>query len=341
MKNIFSSSIVDKGIFKDERYLYPEFIPEKLPFRESEINSLVYCFTPLLRGKKVQNVFLAGSTGVGKTVCAKFVLKQLEEASNRAKSIYLNCFEYNSRASVLSAIANFVGAAVPRRGLATDEIFTRLLESLEKCGFTPIVVLDEVDQLLLSNQNSKILYDLLRIIEYDNFRIGLVLISNDVALTSKLDSRIKSSLMEQTIFFEPYTPIQLKSILFDRAELAFEKGVLKQGVINLAAAHAAKLGGDARVALEALLKAGRFAEKSGESFVSEEHLRQAFVEVDSVSALKSLSHLSSQELSLLKLVAEKQPISSGEIYSNYSSLKDRRLRILLSNLEKKNLLGEN
>src|SRR3989344_8670777 len=108
-KNIFASMPAEKSVFLDERYLYPEFVPERLPHREREIDSLVYCFNPVLNGKKPLNVFLAGSTGVGKTVCAKFVLKELEGSFDRAKTLYLNCFEFNSRASVLGAIANFVG----------------------------------------------------------------------------------------------------------------------------------------------------------------------------------------------------------------------------------------
>src|SRR3989338_9206864 len=117
-KNLFSVRSGEMSVFLDERILYPEYIPERLPFREKEINSLVYCFDPVLRGRKPLNVFLAGPTGVGKTACVKYVLRELEESFDRAKSIYLNCFEYNSRPAVLSAIANFVGGAIPRRGLA-------------------------------------------------------------------------------------------------------------------------------------------------------------------------------------------------------------------------------
>ncbi|MCR4335696.1 MAG: AAA family ATPase [archaeon] len=343
-KNLFRQSSKEKSVFLDERYLYPEHLPDTLHYRDKEIDSLVYCFDPILKGKKPLNVFLAGPTGVGKTVSAKFVLKQLEENFDRSKSLYLNCFEFSSRAAILNAIANFAGAALPRRGLATDEIFTKMLESLKKCGFVPIIILDEVDQLLISEINSKLLYDLLRIVEYGKQSIGVVMISNDVSLTSKLDSRIKSSLAEQTIIFNPYTPEQLKAILSERAALAFLGGAYDKDVVNVAAAHAAKLGGDCRVAIESLLKAGRIAERENSGKVSLDNLQQAFGSVDAASLIKGVPHLNSDELALVKIISENQPINSGKIYEIYSKnkdavLKERRLRDTLSNLEKKNFIS--
>lgn len=343
-KNLFARGKQDAGIFLDERFLYPEHIPERLPHRDRELDSLAYCFKPILANRRPLNAFLAGPTGVGKTVCVKYVLRQLEETNGRAKSLYLNCFEYNSRASVLIALANFVGAAVPRRGLATDEVFTSFLQSLEKSAFTPIIVLDEVDQLLLNEENSKLLYDLLRVVEYGAKPIAVVLISNDVELTSKLDSRIRSSLAQQAIIFEPYTPFQLKQILSERAALAFSDGSYDKDIVNVAAAHAAKLGGDCRVALESLLKAGRIAERAGSQKATVGHIKEAFEAVDAISALKALKHLAKDELVLLKVIAENSPVNSGKIYGLYSKcpgaqLKERRLREILSKLEKQGLVS--
>ncbi len=343
-KNLFSRPSQEKGVFLDERFLYQEHIPERLPHREKELDSLAYCFKPILANRKPLNVFLAGPTGVGKTVSVKYVLAQLQESHGRTKSLYLNCFEYNSRAAVLIALANFVGAAVPRRGLATDEVFTGFLQSLEKAPFTPIIVLDEVDQLLLNEENSKLLYDLLRVVEYGGKSIGVVLISNDTELTSKLDSRIRSSLAQQAVIFSAYTPQQLKEILSERAELAFCRGAYEKDVINVAAAHAGKLGGDCRVALESLLKAGRIAERANSPKVTVEHLRQAFEAVDAISSLKALKHLAKDELVLLRLIAENSAVNSGRLYELYAKvpgaqLKQRRLREILAKLEKQGLIS--
>ncbi len=343
-RNIFDKAEGEDRIFKDERYLYPEFVPERLSHRDSEINSLVYAFNPVAKGGKPHNVFVTGTTGTGKTVSVKYVLNELEEYSDRAKKLYLNCFEYNSRHAILAAIANFLGAPLPRRGLATDEIYSKMLEAMKKVDFFPIIILDEIDQIMNATESSNLLYDLLRVIEYQRNRFGLAIISNDPAFTAKLDSRVKSSLAEETVVFNPYTPIQIKDILKERANYAFQRSALSEEVIPVAAAHAAKRGGDARVAIEALWKAGREAERENAEKVELKHLKKAFELVDSVSALKHVKELDNNEKAVLKIIAEFSPIASGEMYEKYCAsekepLSQRRVSEFITNLEKRNLVS--
>ncbi|MBS3062470.1 MAG: AAA family ATPase [Candidatus Diapherotrites archaeon] len=341
-KNIFAEARREHNLFRNEKYLYPEFVPERLPHRDAEIDSLVYALNPIARGGKPQNVFVCGGTGVGKTACIKFVLHQLEEHTDRAKHLYLNCFEFNSRHAVLSELANFLGEAVPRRGVATDELYSKLLNALKQASFTPVIVLDEVDQLLCAEDGEKLLYDLLRVIEYQKKGLELILVSNDKALTVRLDPRIRSSLAEQAIEFNPYSPQQLKDILRERAEYAFAPGSLDPEVINVAAAHAAKLGGDARIAIECLWKAGREAERVNAERVELCHLQNAF-EAVAEQNLKAVKYLSEHERALLRIIAGKGTLHSGELYQQYASavkepVTERRIRDFLANLEAHRLI---
>jgi len=342
-ENIFSKSSKLNEIFKDERVLYPEFLPEKLPHRENEIESLSFCFKPVLSGKKPVNAVVLGSPGTGKTVSVKFVLSNLEEFSNRAKSLYINCFGFNSRNSVLFLIANFVGAAIPRRGLATDEIYSRMFDYLKKCNFIPIIVLDEADQLIFKEEGSKLLYDLLRMTEYEKIQLGLVLISNNFLLTSGLDPRVKSRLSEESIVFEKYSPEQLKDILKERASLAFFENSIEKDVVNVAAAHSAKLGGDARIGVESLLKAGRLAEKENSGRVSVSHLKKAFSLMDSALLSKAFPFLSEQEKIILDLISSFDGVYSGELFRKYSKIKGhlelRHFRSTIPKLESMNLIS--
>src|SRR3989344_362233 len=342
-RNIFESAgAKERAIFRDEKYLYPEHMPQRLPHRDAEISSLVFSLQPVLKGGKPQNVFIAGPTGTGKTATVRYVLGELQEYSDRAKGLYINCFEFSSRHSILSKISNFLGGAVPRRGTATDEIHSRFLEALRKSSFAPIVVLDEVDQLMLKAEGDKLLYDILRAVEMEKAKIGLIMISNDVGLTARLDVRVKSSLSEEKIIFSAYTPAQLKDILAERSSFAFAPDALGVDVIPLAAAHAAKLGGDARVAIEALLKAVREAEKENSGKVEVKHLKKAFEAADSASLVKGVKHLLPNEKILLEIIASSPGIQSGEIFSEFSKkspgLSERRLRDLLNELEKKNFI---
>lgn len=347
-QNLFERAKGERRIFRNEQYLMPEFVPERLPHRDAEIDTMVYAFNPVLRGSKPHNIFVFGPPGTGKTACIKFVLSQLEEHSDRAKMLYVNCFQYESRHSVLAKLTNFLGMPVPRRGLATDETYSRLLEAIRKAAFTPIVILDEIDQLSGSGEQSKLLYDLLRVIEQERKHLGLVLVSNDAAFTARLDPRVKSSLSAENLAFEPYSPQQLKDILRERANYAFEPAALDAEVINVAAAHAAKLGGDARIAIECLWKAGRNAERENSGTVSITHLKQAFESLDSLPALKKIRHLNETERLLLGLVlkSRKEKLTSGELYALYCKevpknqrpLTERRVRDFLNNIEKHGLL---
>ncbi len=341
--NIFAKKSRENSIFRDERFLYPEFVPEKLPHRDAEIDSLVFALKPITEGKKPQNSLVLGKSGTGKTVAVKYVVKELEEFSDRAKALYLNCFEFNTRHGILTEISNFLGEPTPRRGIATDEAYTKLLFALKRAKFTPIIVLDEVDQLMYADEASKLFYDLLRVVEFEKARFGIVLISNDFSFSSKLDSRVKSSLAHQTILFEPYNPQQLKDILRERAQYAFFDSAIEKETINVAAAHAAKLGGDARIAIECLLRAGRLAEKENASQLSPEHLQQVFAEVDASGVKKYVSSLSEHEKALLSLVPSNGQASTGELFKKYSSsvekpLTERSFRAMVSKLESLNLI---
>lgn len=343
-KNIFEGLKKDASVFKDERFLYPEFVPDRLSHREKELENLASAFSPITKGKKPHHVFLTGPTGVGKTTAAKFVLKEMEEFTDRAKSLYLNCFEFNSRHSVLSSITNFLGMASPRRGIATDEIYTSLLEALNKASFSPLVVLDEVDQLFLQSDGQKLLYDLLRVVEFGKTSFGIVLISNNQNLTLSLDERIRSSLSEEKIIFDSYTAAQLKDIFSERASLAFLPGTLGKEVLPFVAARCARLGGDCRVGIEALLKAGRMAEKQNSQKILLEHAKAAFEAVQGVSLLKGIKYLSKPERVLLLLLAKNEDLTSGKIFSEFSEksssqLSERRVRDLLNDLEKKGFVS--
>jgi archaeal cell division control protein 6 len=334
----------EESIFKNESALYPEYLPEEMPYRETQIKSLVYAFEPVIKGKKPLNVFLHGPTGVGKTSCIKYVLRELEETTSRAKHLYINCFETSTRASILFRLANFLGCPFPRRGLGTEEAYEGILEFLKKADFVPILVLDEADQLIRTPEETKVIYDLLRVTEYQEKKIGLALISNDSKIVSFLDERIKSSLTEESIEFPAYSPAELKAILSERAKIALFAEAFSKETIDLAAGHAAKLGGDARIAIDSLLKAGRLSERKGKKCIDAQDLKTAFQEVDSASILKSVTFLDPHEKKILNLLCTtNKETTSGKLFLEYSKqenhLNERAFRSRMASLESKKIIS--
>jgi archaeal cell division control protein 6 len=339
MANIFESQKAG-GIFKDERFLYPEFVPERLPFRDGELSELVFCLKPATQGKKPTNVFVFGKPGTGKTVTLKFVLNELSEFSDRAKCLYINCFEFSSKQAIISKITNVLGYAVPERGIGFDEVFNRFISVLKTTKVIPIIVFDEAEQLLKDEQRKSLLYDLSRLPEQQKISLGLVFISNDNFFLSHIDDRVRSSLQASSIPFEQYSPAELKEILRERAKYAFFDFALDEEVIPLCAAHSAKLGGDARIAIDVLLKAARLAEREGAKKVLTKHVRASFVQEKPVK-VEVTTNLNEQEKDILAFLEKNsnKPVDSGMIYTALASkFAERTLRLAVSSLEEKHLV---
>ncbi|PIU21694.1 MAG: hypothetical protein COT15_01000 [Candidatus Diapherotrites archaeon CG08_land_8_20_14_0_20_34_12] len=343
MSNIFSTKGFEHQIFKDERYLYPEFIPEKLSYRDSELDSLVGILNPVLANKKALNIFIYGPTGSGKTVTVKFVLKELESYSDRAKSLYLNCFEFNTRHSILSQIATLLSVPLPRRGIATDEVYSRIIQQMRSIDFVPVIILDEFDRLIDANEASSLLYDLLRG-EYGIKSFVLVLISNKREIITNLDARVRSSFMYEEIEFPAYEPQQIKQLLKERTEYAFLPNVVDADIIDVTSGFSAKNNGDVRLAIESLLKAGRNAEKENAKKVKLEHLRKAIDSIQQRLPLKRIPSLDANEKAILKILTSNDGLYSGKLFEAYSKsvkipLTQRSFRTKLNDLENKNMIN--
>ncbi len=343
--NIFSKGSSENRILKDESLLLPDFVPQELPEREKEIKELVFCLSPAAENRQPEHALLYGPPGTGKTSCARYVLKQLSEYSQRPLPIYINCWEKQTRFSIFSYLALQLGEAMPRRGLAADELFSRIVEIAKKEGKILIVVLDEVDRLEAQSEGVQVLYDLCRAGEVHSLRTGVVAITNDEEFHTRLDSRVRSSFVQHTQKFSSYSSVQLKQILSRRAKPAFFPDVLDQEVIPLCSAIALKKGGDARVGLSLLLSAAKAAERQNSQKVLIKHIRQVqgqSVEASAVKAQRKLDDLDELDRMIIQNVkkAGKKGIESGKLYSLLSKFsKQRALRKRVDRLEKTGLLA--
>ncbi|MFQ5406382.1 MAG: Cdc6/Cdc18 family protein, partial [Candidatus Micrarchaeia archaeon] len=329
-----------KGIFAREEALLPDFLPEELPFRQGHLQEMARALLPLAKKNKALNLFLHGPTGSGKTSAAKHVLHQLSAYSDNVNAAYVNCWQTNSRQSVFSQIAESIGEVLPRRGIGADEVFNRVIQSLKREEKTLAVVLDEADRVFFKGEE-KLLYDLARSQEQHDVRIAVVCISNNAELFAKADERIRSSLRPLEVAFEKYSPIQLKEILRQRGKTAFVKGACSEKVIAICAAHAARLGGDARIALETLWHSGKNAQSLGASEISEKDVRQTFEKTGLWKKKQQLESASKGEKVILGLL-EAGPLTSGELYKKFKQIQDesdRNIRNHLEKLEKRKLVS--
>jgi len=320
------SSLRKSLIFRNREILLPDYVPEELPHRETQIKRLVEILSPIMRGEKPNNIFIYGLTGTGKTAVTRFVLKKLEEKlSNLFLYVYINTRQVDTPYRILANILESLGTRVPFTGISTAELYRRFLKRVSEIKPILIIVLDEIDA-LVKKHGDDILYRLTRAnYELNKSKISLIGITNDVKFVDFLDPRVKSSLSEEEIVFPPYNADELEDILRKRAKEAFYDSVVSDEVIKLCAALAARDHGDARRALDLLRVAGEIAEREGSPIVTVEHVNKARIEIERDRVYEVVSTLPfHSKLVLLAIVIgfkdKKRSLTTGEIYEIYSKL---------------------
>jgi cell division control protein 6 len=301
-------------IIKNEEVLSPEYLPEFLPHRETQIKQIAASLEPIAKGRKPQNIFVFGGPGLGKTAVAKFVFRKFEEEYTNVKTVYLNCWDYNTANAVLSELTIQLGLPVQRRGWAKDEIMNRFVEALKKTKKNLVICLDEVDQLI--RQGQEVLYDLLRIKERAQKDIGIIFISNNPHVFAFVEPRILSSLNIDEIEFKPYTFSEMKDILQERVRYGLT--AVEEGVVALAASHAINKGGDVRVGLQTLLKAARLAEQERAEKLKVSHMKKVLLEITEVKPKIIKNRVTEVEKIIIDIVNKEGKIPFKELYEKYS-----------------------
>jgi len=354
LNDVFDNYVKSAKLFKDREVLRHDYIPDKLPHRESQIRLLGGAVAPVLKDARCSNIFIYGKTGTGKTAVTKYVLSHLEakakEYGASVRFCYVNCRMTGTEYRIFASLSQSIGLTVPFTGLSVGEVFDRFRTGLDVSKTLFIVILDEIDT-LIKNRGDSLLYELTRINEtLHKSRVSIIGISNDFRLKEFLDPRVFSSLSEEEMIFRPYDASELRNILLERSNLSFHEGSLSEAALNVCSALAAAEHGDARRALDLLRVAGEVAERQGANKITEEHVKEAEKTIEHnrvVEALKNLTlHSKLVLLSIYHL--NKSSATTGEIYDVYNNicgelgaglLTQRRLGTLVNELDVMGLLN--
>ena len=272
-------------IFANKELLEINHLPDegRIVGRDEEIAALANAVNPAIFGQSPSNVLLFGKTGTGKSLCAKYVSRQLSKTADEenvtADYAYIDCAQDSTETQAVRTIASELNLCsetevnVPSKGISTSTYYKRLWDILDTCHDVVIVILDEIDKL----DNDDILMQLSRAGEAGKItdcKIGVIGISNKIKYKHRMDERVKSSLCEREFVFPPYNAEQLQDIMTARQD-AFHEDVLRDEVIPKVAALAAREHGDARKAIDMLRYAGEIAQSRDAEVVSEQFVEEA------------------------------------------------------------------
>ena len=362
LDNIFEKAATGKALVKNRRTLTIDYVPEKLPFRDEETKTIAQALSVVLRQARPSNLLLFGKPGTGKTAVAKNVIERLRK---KAKELgievivpFVNTKTANTAYKVLYEIAEDMGINKVEKklqvyftGLSMGEATDRILDFIQKKKFHVILVMDEIDSLVEKNGDD-LLYNFTRANERisEGGFISLIGISNSLTFKDKLDPRVRSSLSEEEMVFNPYTIEQLQRILLDRSKLAFNDDTVSDAAINLCAAMAGKENGDARRAIDLLRVAAEIAERERVSKVEEKHIRLAQEKIERDTNYEVLKNSTTHTKLVIVAIIKSKNGNTGEVYEIYSSLcmhseqeplTQRRITQIISELDQLGLITSN
>lgn len=289
-------------ILVNEEALTEAFVPSHIYHREGQIKEIARCIAPALSGKSINNVFVVGPPGAGKTLIMRWILSEQFEKN----SVYINCWNCRSEHKILEELLSRLGLVITGRE-STDDLAKKLQKSVKR---KVIVCLDEADHIREPN----VLYTLAR------NGVGIIMISNHSFMNWNLDNRITSGLLLNEITFKPYSHQELFDILKDRASFAFRPGSVRQEIIKVISIMA---GGDARVGLLMFKSAAKNAESKGLSQVTIEEVKQSLKGAKRLRQSYVLRKLNDHQKAIYEILKRKVRIASGQLFNEYKKSVDK------------------
>jgi cell division control protein 6 len=317
---------IGKSVFKDQRTLSFDYVPQRLVHREAQMKKLVMLYRPVVESNLSQNAVLTGSVGTGKTATAKRFCTDLKDFAEKQQKavdwVLVNCRQRNSESSAVLHVVNHFQPNFPDRGFSITEMLRILRKDLEKRKVHLVIVLDEAD-MLLKKAGPDIIYKLTRFGEekVDGRELVSLMLISQKNIFDMLDASSTSTFKRTNVVeFGKYSSEELRDIVKTRAELAFHDGTIDDDAIDLIADVSSEWG-DARFAIEILEKAGMLADEESAGRISVEHVRGAKAEAYSSITESKLAGLDKhQKLSLLGIARAsrgKAYVTTGEAESAY------------------------
>lgn len=283
MRDIIAGELGGPTVFKDEKALGFEYLPERLPQREEAMQQLSRLYRGLLQGGSPHHVLITGPVGTGKTALARRFCEDFRSvAKERGVNIeyaHVNCRRRSTEGAALLQVLTHFDPRFPDRGFSNTEMLENLKKRLERLEAHLIVILDEAD-ILLKKSGSDLVYNLTRFNEESSrskFSVSLMMVSQQDP-RDLLDAAARSTFGTSAVELAPYEKADYTKIVPYRAELAFNKGAFPPDAMDAAidaTSDRAHENGNARFAITVLHDSGKIAQGEGRGKVLPEDVRSA------------------------------------------------------------------
>jgi cell division control protein 6 len=315
----------DESVFRDEHVFEIDYVPESFLHRESQMESLKYALKPAVRGSRPLNVMAQGPPGTGKTTAVQILFDELR-AQTDVKPIRINCQVNSTRYAIFSQLFKGVFEyEPPSSGISFKKLFSQVTDKLVAEDEVLVAALDDVNYLFYESEASDTLYSLLRAHEeHSGAKIGVILISSDLDLDilEELDGRVQSVFRPEDVYFPKYGEAEIAEILGERAKRGFHDDVITTTVLDRVAELTAEQGGDLRVGIDLLRRAGLKAEMRASRYVELEDVEEAYETSKYVHLSRRLQELSDSETALVRVIADHDGKQAGEIYDIFNDETD-------------------
>ena len=315
----------DESVFRNEHVFEIDYVPETFIHRESQMESLKYALKPAVRGSRPLNVMAQGPPGTGKTTSVQILFDELR-ARTDVKAVRVNCQVNSTRYAIFSRLFEEVfDYEPPASGISFKKLFSQVTDRLVESDEVLIVALDDINYLFYESEASDTLYSLLRAHEEQGgAKIGVIVISSDLDMDilEELDGRVQSVFRPEDIYFPKYDEPEIAEILQERANRGFHDDVVTMPVLDRVAELTAEQGGDLRVGIDLLRRAGMKAEMRASRTVEIEDVEEAYENSKYVHLSRRLQELSDSETALVEVIAEHSGEQAGEIYDRFHEQTD-------------------
>src|SRR3989344_4586772 len=330
--SLFGKYQDSESIFKNEIALDPNFTPRgKIEFRENENQYIADCIKPLLQRRNGKNLVIFGPPGIGKTLACIKVKEELEEAETigEISVFYINLWKKNTQHKIILELCDQLDYKFTQNK-SSEELLQIVKQKINQNS--AVFIFDEADKA----ESLELLYQLAE----DVYRKTMILIANDRSWIYKLEPRLKSRLMPDSLEFKPYKKEEIISILKSRIQLAFNQRMVQQQALESIASKTEDAV-DLRLGLFLLRESAFIAESSSSKQITQEHVEKA---LSKVSDFKRPIELDQDEEEIMKIVNKNPNKTTTEIFTIYQSnnqenKSQRTFLRKINNLEKANLIN--